>query len=131
MIRNILKNAAICLLVVVASAAYAQSSSAVDQRITEVYGDYIQHLSQQQLQNLVTDLQRTEVQQVPVSQGESYPLLSSLRVINKYRPELQKEAVFDPQHINPLKYAVDFTAHKDIMYRIDGTDYVLLVRKKD
>lgn len=103
-----------------------------DPRIAEVYGDFAGQLSQEQIAWLKTKLERSSVSKEPVTPAETYPKLSTLPVVNKYVPALQKETVFDVSHINPLKYRIDFyNTKKDLVYRIDGTDYVLIIKRKD
>jgi len=118
-----------CILFLSFFAAYCQSTT-TDPKIAEVYGSYVSRLSTAQINSLHENLQRSEVKQMPYSAGETLPKLSSLKVITKYVPSLQMESVFDPAHINPLKYAIDYYSNKDQTFRIDGTDYVLLIKKK-
>ena len=128
-------NRIICLAVLLffqLSTVIAQQSPATDPRITEVYGNYAQQLTPEQMAWTQTKLQRSEVHLLPFSASEQYPKLSSLSVINKYVPSLVMDSVFDPTHINPLKYTIDFyNTQEDLIYRIDNTDYVLFIAKKN
>jgi inosine-uridine nucleoside N-ribohydrolase len=113
-----------------ASVVLAQGNATIDPRITEVYGNYVSQLNAEQLAWLNTKLQRSEVRHEPVAAGEQYPKLSEQQVVTKYIPTLKMETTFDPAHINPLKYTLNFNERKDLAYRIDGTDYILFIRKK-
>lgn len=83
------------------------------------------------MQWLHTKLERSQVLQQPFTVGESYPKLSGLKVIDKYIPGLQPDDFSQPLQVNPLKYTISFYEKKDLVYRIDGTDYVLLIKKKN
>lgn len=74
---------------------------------------------------------RVEVKQEPVTAGEKYTPLSKTYFINKYNPDLKKDgANFDPANFNPLKYALDFDARTDVVYRVDNTSYIIYVHKR-
>lgn len=120
-----------CLLLLSLSAALAQGNQAIDPRITEVYGSYATQLTPDQMTWIQSQLQRSEIKKLPYTQGEQFTRLSQLRVETKFRPELTMETSFDPAHINPIKYNIDFFRKEDQTFRIDGTDYVLFVKKKD
>lgn len=111
--------------------ASAQSNNSLDPRINAVYGSYTAKLSPEQVQWLNVKLDRSKVLQQPYTPGETYPKLSELKVIDKYIPGLQPDNFSQPQQVNPLKYMINFNEKKDLIYRIDGTDYVLLIKKKD
>jgi hypothetical protein len=119
-----------CLLCCSFFAAFSQSNS-IDPRIQEVYGNDAAQLNSEQLQWLNTKLSRASVLQQPYAAGESLPKLSSLKVITKYVPGLKMETSFDPAKINPLKYYINFYSKTDQLFRIDGTDFVLLIKKKE
>jgi hypothetical protein len=120
----------ICLNLLAVNKSLAQANATVDPRITEVYGNFATQLNTEQLAWLNTKLQRSEVRHQPAVTGEQYPKLSSLKVIDKYIPGLKMETTFDPAHINPLKYTINFYQKTDLVYRIDGTDYILYIKKK-
>lgn len=111
--------------------ASAQSSNSPDPRITAVYGTYTSQLSPEQLQWLQVKLERSQVLLQPYVQGEAYPKISELKVIDKYIPGLQPDDFSQPLQVNPLKYTIKFNEKKDLIYRIDNTDYVLLIKKKN
>ena len=113
------------------STVMAQGNGNIDPHIFEVYGSFASQLNNEQIAWLKTKIKRSSVSKEPVTPGETYPKLSTLPVVNKYIPELKMETVFDVSHINPLKYRIDFyNTKRDLVYRIDGTDYVLIIKKK-
>lgn len=124
------KNIFITLLLGGVFAASAQNNTAPDARIHEVYGSYTAKLNPEQLQWLKVKLERSQVILQPYTAGEVLPKLSALKVVDKYIPGLQRDDFSRPEQINPLKYTINFQEKKDLIYRIDGTDYVLLIKKK-
>lgn len=120
----------ICLFCCTFFAAFSQNNS-IDSRIQEVYGNDVAKMNPEQLQWLNTKLSRTSVLPQPYKADEQIPKLSSLKVITKYVPSLKMENSFDPAKINPLKYYIDFYSKTDQFFRIDGTDFVLLIKKKE
>lgn len=121
----------VLLLLVSQISVFAQGNKQLDARITEVYGSATDNFTDAQIAWINSQIQRSEVRKVPFSAGEQYAKLSSLKVINKFVPTLTMETTFDPTHINPLKYAIDFNnTQQDQLFRIDNTDYVLVILKK-
>lgn len=112
------------------STVLAQQLKATDSRIVEVYGTYAQQLTPEQLAWEQAKLDRTEVRKMPVTASEKFQKLSSLQVITKFVPTLTMEATFNPAKINPLKYAISFVRKEDQTFRIDNTEYVLVIAKK-
>ncbi|WP_157976862.1 hypothetical protein [Taibaiella helva] len=101
-----------------------------DQRISEVYGSYTSKLTEAQVLELKARLLRCSVKQMPMQQGEQYPLLSSQPLVTKFVANLKPDNFTEPAGINPLKYNLKFQSREDVIYRIDGTDYVLFVAGK-
>lgn len=125
------KNILFALLLGGSFAMSAQTSAGPDPRIQAVYGSYAEKLNPEQVQWLHIKLDRSQVLRQPFTTGESYPKLSELKVIDKYVPGLQPDDFSQPLQVNPLKYTISFHEKKDLIYRIDGTDYVLLIKKKN
>lgn len=109
--------------------ANAQSGNA-DHLISEVYGSYTAQLNEAQKAELKARLLRCLVKQMPVKQGEQYPLLSKQPLVTKFVANLAPDNFAEPAKINPLKYNLKFHSREDLIYRIDGTDYVLFVTGK-
>jgi hypothetical protein len=119
-----------CLLagfVPMSSNAQLQSN---DPRIVEVFGTYATQLRSEDLAWIQNELDRCEIRQLSFTSGEAYPKLSSVPLLDKYVPDIKMETVFDPHYLNPLKFQFDFTSRKDIVYRIDNTDYVIIIKKR-
>lgn len=121
----------IIILMVTAQAGNGQTSanSPMDARITEVYGSYLPQLNKDQLSWIHNQLERSVVKKMPAAGKETYALLSSLRLVTKYNPGVTRdEPSIAPLSINPLKYEINFHSKQDQFFRIDGTDYVLLIK---
>lgn len=111
------------------------ASGKIDQRIVEVYGTMADQLVSNDKDRLkmLNDLlqQRTSLVQKPIDGTEKLPKISTIPLFNKYNPGLKRDATgaaFDPQQFNVLKYKIPFTAINTRLYRIDGTNYILVVK---
>jgi len=107
-------------------------SQNIDPRITEVYAAKAQELADQNpdwLRSMNDFIQnRVEIKQIPLdAANEKYKKLSELNLINKYNPDLQRDVVFDPANFNPLKYDFVFSAKSTVVYRVDNTNYVIVI----
>lgn len=119
-----------CMLLMGNTFSYAQSSG-LNPSITEVYGNYVSKLTAEQVSWLNSQLDRCEVQKKEYTSGETYLQLSGVPLINKYVPNIQADVFAGtPPKINPLKYSINFTNKEDQVFRIDHTEYVLMVRGK-
>lgn len=108
---------------------YGQKNT-VEDKIAEVYAGYVNNLNPDQLSWIKKELSRSEVKKETYSKDEEYPLLSSVPLLNKYNPQIAKDDFSKPMEINPIKYQISFMESKDQVFRIDGTDYVLVVKAK-
>jgi hypothetical protein len=72
---------------------------------------------------------RIEIKTKPIEKGEHYVLLSSLQLLNKYNPELKRDdaQTFNPETFNPLKYNFYYFPKKDVIYRVDSTNYIIII----
>ena len=57
-------------------------------------------------------------------------LLSEVPLFDAFVSTLQRDSVFNPQEFNPLKYAFSFYSRGEHMYRVDGTDYFIIVKSQ-
>lgn len=58
---------------------------------------------------------------------KQYRLLSSIPLVNKYNPNLRRDAAVSPATFNPLKYAFPMSSTKKEIFRVDATDYVIII----
>lgn len=104
----------------------------IDHRIREVFADktdeyFTAHPTvldayNELLQNRVTLLLS------PVVGDDKYPKLSAVPLLNKYNPNLTRDVVFDPLTFNVLKYSLNFFTNTNSLYRIDNTDYLIVIK---
>lgn len=104
----------------------------IDSRIVEVYGDKTTELvtnDNARLKDLNDILfNRCKVVEMPVVGVDKYPRLSAIPLLNKYNSNLSRDKVFNPENFNPLKYQLNFFPKSSAaIYRIDGTDYVIVI----
>ena len=57
-------------------------------------------------------------------------LLSEVPLFDAFVSSLQRDSVFNIQEFNPLKYAFSFYSRGVHMYRVDGTDFFILVKSQ-
>lgn len=100
-------------------------------KIQEVYGDKTQEMvgNDPERQRFLIDLleNRIEILKSENTSGDKYIKLSTAALLNKYNPDLKRDAAFDPLNFNPLKYNLIFTSKKTEIYRVDNTDYIIVI----
>lgn len=104
----------------------------IDSRIREIFSDktddyFSAHPTvldayNELLQNRITLLLS------PVVGDDKYPKLSASPLLNKYNPNLTRDVVFDPLTFNVLKYSLNFFTNTTTLYRIDNTDYLIVIK---
>jgi hypothetical protein len=57
-----------------------------------------------------------------------YPLLSEVSLFNAFVSNLKRDQFFDPTTFNPLKYNFPFHRKGYQYYRVDKTDYFILIK---
>jgi len=117
------------LFLLVFSAATAQEKT--DPRIAEVYigeeGERVIN-DPDRMRDLKDILQnRLKVVYEPYSHDEKYAKLSSVGLLSVYNPGLIRDETIDPATFNPLKYDLNFFPRYTIVYRIDHTDYIIII----
>jgi len=73
---------------------------------------------------------RIEYSTIPQTSDEKFPLLSTFPLMAKVNPSIQG-ANFEDFHLNefnPLVYNLDFFSDKAQAFRIDNTNYVMIIR---
>lgn len=58
---------------------------------------------------------------------EKAAFISSQPLFKKYNQNIQNYTVFNPSSFNPLRYNLPFWSVSATMYRLDGTDYYLII----
>lgn len=122
------------LLFFLSSMARLSSAQSIDPRIQEVYGDKTQELvanDPDRLKALTYLLNnRIKIVRTPIVGDDKYTKLSSLPLLNKYNPNLKRDEQFDPKNFNALKYNMNFFTTQTQVYRVDNTDYLIIIEKQ-
>jgi len=112
------------------SPAFVMAQS-TDNKIADVFGPlsgsfFNQDNERYQLYVHLLEKRIRYVEEAPIA-GEKYPKLSSVSLLNKYNPDLQRDVDFNQEQFNPLKYNLDFFSKLPKIYRIDNTFYLLVI----
>lgn len=127
----------LCLLlsIMISSLGCFAQSKSPKEKISEVYGTYWNEIVSQdnQRESVIIDLleNRVDITEVPYEEGEKYILLSSVPLFNKYNNELKRDDKFVLESFNILKYDIPFFSSLYQMYRIDGTNYVIIIKPQN
>ncbi|GGH46525.1 hypothetical protein [Mangrovimonas yunxiaonensis] len=105
------------------------------QQLEEVYGDKLEAYVLNRPQRLkdIKHLLRNRVvyQEIPNPNDQKpCPLLSEVSLFNNYVPDLKRDLVFNQQTFNPLKYNFNFYARGSHMYRVDNTNYFIIIKSQ-
>jgi len=94
----------------------------------EVFADAVQYTQPQYINLYKNTLNRFEVIVEAPLTGETYPKLSGVSLVDKYNQQLQNDwQSFNPEQFNPMKYRFNLNAGEDVKYRVDNTDYVIVI----
>lgn len=110
---------------------YSFKENQVDTFIKEVYQDQAQKVVYsnaawyKSLKKLIVERLKI-VKQAPV-QGKKYPKLTEMGMLDTYNQSLKHDPVFNKNTFNPLKYNLEYFARSLKVYRIDNTDYLLMI----
>jgi len=105
----------------------------VDNFIKEVYGDQAQKIvfSNKNLYSAFKKLllERMQIVRQAEIQGKKVPKITEEGMFDTYISGLQHDTSFNVNNFNPLKYKlVFFDVNALKVYRIDNTDYVLIIQ---
>jgi hypothetical protein len=107
------------------------SAQDINPKIQAIYGDKMQEFAQSNPEQIarLNDLldNRIKVINSPAAETEKYTKLSTVSLLNKNNPDLKRDVNYDPVTFNPLKYNLDFFPVNPMVYRIDNTDYLIVI----
>lgn len=120
-------------LLFMAICLFANAQQSIDPRIQELYGDKTQEMvgNDPVRLNFLTNFleKRFEIIKTDNNKLDDKSIkLSTVVLLNKYNPTLQRDEQFDPETFNPLKYNLDFTTTLTKVYRVDNTDYIIVIK---
>ncbi|MGQ8867244.1 hypothetical protein [Myroides sp. TSA_177.3] len=106
-------------------------TTTLDPRITEVYRDNKQLLSETRVNALMHLLnERVEIKEEAFVAGEKHQLLSTVPLFNKFNPDLTRDTTVDVNTFNVLKYDMKFFNLGSFSYRMDNTNFVIIIHKQ-
>jgi hypothetical protein len=135
--KNTLLTAMAALLML--NAANAQTATITDAATTakakkfadEVFANCNVFAGPQYIPEYADYISRVEIIKEPISSGEHYALLSTVMLKNKCNPNMKRdENNFNPKTFNPMKYFFNYTPKVDTKYRVDKSEYVILIHPK-
>lgn len=118
-----------------AQMSFSQEIQHTDPKIealaTEVYKNCTKYASGHYLQTYSEWVSRVEIREEKRNENESYPLLSEIHLKNKCNGDLQRDEVnFQKETFNPLKYAFDYETKKELIYRVNNTDFLIVIHPR-
>lgn len=103
----------------------------INPKIQEVYGNMTEQIAQNEPDRIkaLNDLleNRIKIIESPVVGEDKYTKLSSVALLNKYNPNLERDKEFDPKNFNALKYNMNFFTTQTQVYRVDNTDFIIII----
>lgn len=109
------------------------NATSVDPRISEVYAAQTSQIASdpQRLKDLNGILNRYVIITEKLTPSDKFPKLSTVPLFNKYNPNLTRDAVVNKDNFNILKYDLDFYSKYTKVYRIDNTDFILVIEPQN
>lgn len=103
-------------------------------QIKEVYGENLQKLvldRPQRVKDVKNILRnRVEIKQLKPEEIKDCPALSEVPLFNNYVSTLKRDLNFNPTEFNPLKYQFHFYGTGASMYKVDGTNYYIIIKSQ-
>lgn len=100
--------------------------------LTEVYGESLKEniLDSPQRLKSIKNILRNRVEVLSISNySKDYKLLSQVPLFDKYNASLKRE-IFNSSKFNPLKYSFDFYTKQTQVFRVDNTDYYVVIKSQ-
>ena len=101
-----------------------------DEFITSVFGNNVMKGSQHH-KNLIDLLQnRIEFTKLAKSSNsdKDYPNIDQIPLFNKYNNSITRDTTFDEKTFNVLKYDLNFFSKFTKIYRVNNTDWVIIIK---
>lgn len=107
------------------------SKTQIESFIREVFGAQADELvfnnHSNRLQLIENFLKRVNVSQHPELAGKKFKLLSSVALQNKYNPAMTRDLVYNAATFNPLKYHFPMASRQREVFRIDNSDFLIII----
>ena len=104
-------------------------------QIKEVYAEYTDQYVLEKPQRLkdIKNILRNRVEIKLITNSKEVkpcPLLSQVTLFNNYNKALKRDVGFNPQSFNPLKYNFKFYGLETAMYKVDNTNYYIIIKSQ-
>jgi len=94
----------------------------------EVFQNCMMYATDQYIPTYEECMSRVEVKKADKAASQAFPALSTVSIKEKCNNSLLNEPKkFTVEQFNPLKYFFDFYSKKEITYRIDNSDYIVII----
>ncbi|HMI07590.1 MAG TPA: hypothetical protein VK528_08600 [Flavobacterium sp.] len=104
----------------------------VESFIREVFSEYSDELvfnsTSGRLSMMTGFLERFEIAYRPEYAGKKFKLLSTVALNNKYNRALTRDIAINPETFNPLKYRFAMSSQNIQLFRVDGTDFIIIIQ---
>lgn len=103
-----------------------------NQYAQEVFKNYLTFAGPEYMPDYIENVSRVAIIKEPQKAKETYPLLSSIGLVDKYNPEIKRDHAenFNPEKFNSLKYFFNFYSKEIQKIRVDNSDYLILIYPK-
>lgn len=103
--------------------------------LEEVYGNRLHErvLSRPNVLAEIKDILRNRIDIIEISDPrdqKACTLLSEVALYKAFNPDVRRDRGFNPSSFNPLKYAFNFRMKGASMYRVDNTNYFIMVKAR-
>lgn len=102
--------------------------------VTEVYADKANDMifnNKNQLKHTKELLQKRIVIVESKKDNSKLPGLLDASLFNKFNASLKKDSFFNLKTFNPLKYNLNFYSGRKEYYRVNGTQYILIIEAQN
>ena len=104
-------------------------------KITEAYGEYSKKYvldNPERLRSVKNILRnRVIIKQInSVNEQKEAPLLSTVSLFDSYVPNISRDLNFNPDTFNPLKYNFEFYSKSASMFKVDNTNYYIIIKSQ-
>ncbi|MEO6348485.1 MAG: hypothetical protein ABIO60_11320 [Aquaticitalea sp.] len=105
------------------------------EKIKEVYGDEAESLILNRPHRLqdIKNILRNRIVYRQTQDGKilkGCPLLSTVPLFDYYVPRVSRDAIFNRDTFNPLKYSFNFYSNSAFMYKVDNSNYYILIKSQ-
>lgn len=76
-------------------------------------------------------IERIQFVQTPKEKDEKFVWLSSVPLFNKFNKSLKRDSSFNINTFNIFKYNLDFFTSGTVVYRIDDTDWKIVINSQN